>query len=164
MSSPTPRKRQNVSANQSQITNFFSRTQAPVALPDSVQSGLLSVGMRVRKSVPEGYKSGSYAFNKHLPSANVSVPASPPTSPRKKRAFEDERQQKGVKSIPSPPPPPPASITTWARRAVKVPTGASGKGSKKRNFYQAVERKDVAMTEGTAEDFGEAEFLLPMEE
>ncbi|KAI0203244.1 ribonucleotide reductase inhibitor-domain-containing protein [Astrocystis sublimbata] len=31
------------------------------SLPASVQSNLLSVGMRVRKSVPEGYKTGSYA-------------------------------------------------------------------------------------------------------
>ncbi|KAI1437841.1 ribonucleotide reductase inhibitor-domain-containing protein [Xylaria sp. CBS 124048] len=32
----------------------------PLTLPASVQANLLSVGMRVRKSVPEGYKTGSY--------------------------------------------------------------------------------------------------------
>ncbi|KAI8966514.1 ribonucleotide reductase inhibitor-domain-containing protein [Daldinia sp. FL1419] len=31
------------------------------SLPASVQANLLSVGMRVRKSVPEGYKTGSYS-------------------------------------------------------------------------------------------------------
>ncbi|OTB00020.1 hypothetical protein M426DRAFT_15910 [Hypoxylon sp. CI-4A] len=64
---------------QRQITSFFSsstssaqdlsssyinqttpQTQSP-PLPQSVQSNLLSVGMRVRKSVPEGYKTGSYS-------------------------------------------------------------------------------------------------------
>lgn len=31
------------------------------ALPPNIQANLLSVGMRVRKSVPEGYKTGSYS-------------------------------------------------------------------------------------------------------
>ena len=35
-------------------------TRSP-SLPANVQSNLLSVGMRVRKSVPEGYKTGSYS-------------------------------------------------------------------------------------------------------
>lgn len=63
---------------QRQITSFFnasnpSETTAAAApstsevrqptLPSSVQSNLLSVGMRVRKSVPEGYKTdGTSAF------------------------------------------------------------------------------------------------------
>ncbi|KAI2615033.1 ribonucleotide reductase inhibitor-domain-containing protein [Hypoxylon sp. NC1633] len=65
---------------QRQITSFFtsspltsthidqsSPTQSSTsdiyspALPESVQANLLSVGMRVRKSVPEGYKTGSYS-------------------------------------------------------------------------------------------------------
>jgi hypothetical protein len=76
----TPRaKRQFAGASadpsQRQITSFFSaRTPAesmaaeaekplqPV-LPSTVQANLLSVGMRVRKSVPEGYKTvGTSAF------------------------------------------------------------------------------------------------------
>lgn len=56
--------------SQRQITTFFTstrpaqtpaqkqQTQYPV-LPSTVQSDLLSVGMRIRKSVPEGYKTGS---------------------------------------------------------------------------------------------------------
>lgn len=75
----TPRtKRQFAGASadpsQRQITSFFgaqSAEQAAAAaelsrqpvLPASVQSNLLSVGMRVRKSVPEGYKTvGTSAF------------------------------------------------------------------------------------------------------
>ncbi|RDA89223.1 hypothetical protein CP532_0555 [Ophiocordyceps camponoti-leonardi (nom. inval.)] len=60
-------------ASQRQITSFFSSSSstsdagaqqsssvAPsVRLPPSVQADLLSVGMRVRKSVPEGYKTAS---------------------------------------------------------------------------------------------------------
>ncbi|KAI1392004.1 ribonucleotide reductase inhibitor-domain-containing protein [Hypoxylon trugodes] len=60
---------------QRQITSFFSsngnNTSSPAArtydsatiptLPASVQANLLSVGLRVRKSVPEGYKTGTYA-------------------------------------------------------------------------------------------------------
>ncbi|KAI0827232.1 ribonucleotide reductase inhibitor-domain-containing protein [Hypoxylon sp. FL0890] len=63
---------------QRQITSFFSSASpssslsnsqhlnapSPIAsppLPASVQANLLSVGMRVRKSVPEGYKTGSYS-------------------------------------------------------------------------------------------------------
>ncbi|KAH8802767.1 ribonucleotide reductase inhibitor-domain-containing protein [Xylogone sp. PMI_703] len=61
--------------SQSSITSYFSATPqaksttAPPSqhaspasfpeLPATVQSNLLSVGMRVRKSVPEGYKTGS---------------------------------------------------------------------------------------------------------
>lgn len=58
--------------SQRQITSFFGpRTSSPVdatstplrspALPANVQSNLLSVGMRVRKSVPEGYKTSSHS-------------------------------------------------------------------------------------------------------
>ncbi|KAI1259549.1 ribonucleotide reductase inhibitor-domain-containing protein [Xylariaceae sp. FL1019] len=55
---------------QRQITSFFNSTTptahpsssspSPV-IPSQVQSNLLSVGMRVRKSVPEGYKTGTYS-------------------------------------------------------------------------------------------------------
>ncbi|KAK1969823.1 ribonucleotide reductase inhibitor [Colletotrichum sublineola] len=58
---------------QRQITSFFaprsgptpsaepSSTSATSNLPSDVQSNLLSVGMRIRKSVPEGYKTGTYS-------------------------------------------------------------------------------------------------------
>ncbi|GAO14038.1 uncharacterized protein UV8b_01874 [Ustilaginoidea virens] len=57
--------------SQRQITSFFPRAADDAAqpaprqplLPSSVQANLLSVGMRVRKSVPEGYKTtGTSAF------------------------------------------------------------------------------------------------------
>ncbi|KAM7205312.1 putative ribonucleotide reductase [Rhypophila sp. PSN 637] len=61
---------------QRQITSFFNKTSNPTShhhvsekpttgplngptLPAHIQSNLISVGMRVRKSVPEGYKTGS---------------------------------------------------------------------------------------------------------
>ncbi|KAI0118304.1 ribonucleotide reductase inhibitor-domain-containing protein [Nemania sp. FL0031] len=46
-----------------QASSLSSTAQHPDSatnLPASVQANLLSVGMRVRKSVPEGYKTGSY--------------------------------------------------------------------------------------------------------
>ncbi|GJC84631.1 hypothetical protein ColLi_07469 [Colletotrichum liriopes] len=52
---------------QRQITSFFATRSGPAPapasnnLPSEVQSNLLSVGMRVRKSVPEGYKTGTYS-------------------------------------------------------------------------------------------------------
>jgi hypothetical protein len=57
--------------SQRQITSFFSRDDGSFSassnavelgvstIPAHVQANLLSVGMRVRKSVPEGYKTGS---------------------------------------------------------------------------------------------------------
>ncbi|ROT35430.1 hypothetical protein SODALDRAFT_328771 [Sodiomyces alkalinus F11] len=82
--------------SQRQITSFFSPrtpTTTPVAassqpiLPANVQTNLLNVGMRVRKSVPEGYKTGTYSSfklwsdvdNTHVP---VSSSAEPPTTSR----------------------------------------------------------------------------------
>ncbi|KAI0595275.1 ribonucleotide reductase inhibitor-domain-containing protein [Biscogniauxia sp. FL1348] len=59
---------------QRQITSFFATSDNSTSstinqrpsescppLPASIQSNLLSVGMRVRKSVPEGYKTGNYS-------------------------------------------------------------------------------------------------------
>ncbi|KAL3419915.1 ribonucleotide reductase inhibitor [Phlyctema vagabunda] len=58
--------------SQASITSYFSpataqsrardtNTLSTPELSTQVQSNLLSVGMRVRKSVPEGYKTGSYS-------------------------------------------------------------------------------------------------------
>ncbi|THV94020.1 hypothetical protein D6D15_05635 [Aureobasidium pullulans] len=77
------RKRQFQPSNQSSIKSFFSPVSASSpsssadvdeyaqtlkpALPDHVQSLLINVGMRVRKSVPEGYKT-----HKSLPVPTIS--------------------------------------------------------------------------------------------
>ncbi|KAJ4260918.1 hypothetical protein NW757_001306 [Fusarium falciforme] len=74
--------------SQRQITSFFNPrspnepqtspepARQPV-LPSTVQANLLSVGMRVRKSVPEGYKTtGTSAFK--LWTDNAPVPTSTP--------------------------------------------------------------------------------------
>lgn len=80
MSAPRPKRQFAGAASdpaQRSITSFFtthtntpgthsglissSTTQPCHNLPASVQANLLSVGMRVRKSVPEGYKTGNYS-------------------------------------------------------------------------------------------------------
>jgi len=108
--------------------------------------------MHARKLVPEGYKSGTYAFIKHLPSAGI------PTRHRrnptlhqlsfteKKCSFEYEEEKKSEPPVASTPGP-------------ALSRSRSLKGS---GFCQAVERKDVKMA-GT-EEFGEAEFLRPVDE
>jgi hypothetical protein len=189
MPSNTPRKRQNM-ANQSSITSFFtaacssslSSTSVAPNLPPEVQSGLISVGMRVRKSVLEGYKSGTYAF-KHLPSVWTPLLATPATtsgipfggtfssqgsntsSVTKKRTYDDMESSTVFKksSPPLPLPQPPTSITTWAR-AVKNPTRRRVSNLKnqkaiKRGFHQAIPRKEDVDIMGMAEDFGDAGFL-----
>ncbi|KPM34239.1 hypothetical protein AK830_g12333 [Neonectria ditissima] len=95
----TPRtKRQFAGASadpaQRQITSFFNQKSTTDAstttantnrqpdLPSSIQSNLLSVGMRVRKSVPEGYKTvGPSAFKIWTDDAPLSTPSTvrPPT-------------------------------------------------------------------------------------
>ncbi|KAM0283507.1 hypothetical protein ACHAQH_002458 [Verticillium albo-atrum] len=81
---------------QRQITSFFnpSGTPAPSSqpaasvLPSSVQTNLLSVGMRVRKSVPEGYKTGTYSAFKLWSDAPVAP--SPKTMPAFKAPAQRE--------------------------------------------------------------------------
>lgn len=78
---------------QRQITSFFTATgngsgpQPPAsslrpALPAETQSNLLNVGMRVRKSVPEGYKTGNAysAFDLFNDLGTTKVSASAPIS------------------------------------------------------------------------------------
>ncbi|KAM5348877.1 hypothetical protein ACJ41O_008700 [Fusarium nematophilum] len=97
----TPRiKRQFAGAaadpSQRQITSFFNPRSStdPVdaeaeparqpALPSSVQANLLSVGMRVRKSVPEGYKTvGTSAFKLWTDNAPMAA-ASTTTTPTRR--------------------------------------------------------------------------------
>lgn len=184
----TPRKRQNVAANQSVITGFFKPSTTtptsttttdppPPPLPGAVQSGLLSVGMRVRRAVPEGYKSGTYAFNKHLPSVGVNPSSdlllsssTPPPSlqPSKKRSLDYQDQDEGHQ-------PPPVtvtgSITGWARTGKRTSFG--GKKNRAaapihRGFHKAISRSNnpVVVTVaggGGGDDFEEADFLRPVD-
>lgn len=82
--------------SQRQITSFFnarspasSTAPEPVRfppLPANVESNLLSVGMRIRKSVPEGYKvagtSGFKLWTDNTPLPTPSRPALSSTTPR----------------------------------------------------------------------------------
>lgn len=91
--------------SQRQITSFFqARSESPSdsdgplrspRLPANVESNLLSVGMRIRKSVPEGYKTvGPSAFklwtdNTPLPTGPKSTQVSS-TPPKAQRATSRE--------------------------------------------------------------------------
>ncbi|CCX08020.1 hypothetical protein FPQ18DRAFT_314632 [Pyronema domesticum] len=180
---PTPRKRQNIiTADQAPITSFFKPAEKlRPELPEAIQSSLISVGMRVRKSVPEGYKSGSYAYNKHLPDVG-GAPLTPPSesemfssqesnvssldasttttaTANKKRALDYDDEKVAIDTI-RPVQHAPASINQWARTVKAATKGALG-GKKNRGFHQAVPRKDIKMT--GAEDFEEADFLKPVD-
>lgn len=77
--------------SQPQITAYFTTgstslpappSQNQPTLPHPVQSSLLSVGMRIRKSVPEGYKTGSYSafnlFSDNTPAVKSNISSAPP--------------------------------------------------------------------------------------
>ncbi|KUJ13780.1 uncharacterized protein LY89DRAFT_687143 [Mollisia scopiformis] len=82
--------------SQPSITSYFSASSSPnisspspydgrsPPLPPNVQSNLLSVGMRVRKSVPEGYKTGSSysAFQLFSDASAPTAVEKPKTRPR----------------------------------------------------------------------------------
>ncbi|CAM1506259.1 Fc.00g059000.m01.CDS01 [Cosmosporella sp. VM-42] len=82
--------------SQRQITSFFnprnpadaSEAERPI-LPSSVEANLLSVGMRIRKSVPEGYKTvGPSAFK--LWTDNAPLPVQSATGPAGVKASSRE--------------------------------------------------------------------------
>ena len=90
--------------NQSSITSYFPsqsgaapspttvrNASSPPVLPATVQSSLLNVGMRVRKSVPEGYKTGTYS------SFALFSDQAPPTKPQQQQA---QQQRRRVKQVP----------------------------------------------------------------
>lgn len=70
-------KRQYQPSDQTTLNSFFSRATSAQSLPldDETQSSLLNVGMRVRKSVPEGYKT-----HKTVGSPGFPFPSSAPSS------------------------------------------------------------------------------------
>lgn len=197
----TPRKRQNVAPkNQPAITGFFKTSTTTTAststtttsttttsttttidppppllqLPGAVQSGLISVGMRVRRAVPEGYKSGTYAFNKHLPSVGVnpptiqpsdplSSPSAPVSQPSKKRPLDCPDQEDQTPLVVGGNMG--HNITGWARTGKR--TSAFGGKHRAtapiyRGFHKAVSRRDNPAVIAT-DDFEEADFLRPID-
>jgi len=115
--------------------------------------------MRVRKSVPEGYKSGTYKFNTFTvtkSNGNGSTFAKPPKSlvtitpgsPSKKRELADEAEGRDGKENA------PVEIV---REEIAMPK------SLHRRFHAAIGRKeaegDVVMSE-RGEEFEEARFLV----
>ena len=91
---------------QRHITSFFARDESAPApapgerasrspsreissplLPPNVQANLLAVGMRVRKSVPEGYKTGKEADERTTPSHYRPQPKAPSAYASSYRAF-----------------------------------------------------------------------------
>lgn len=88
------RKRQFQPSSQPSITSYFDRTadgqstatskssrsQLSPPLPDHVQSRLINVGMRVRKSVPEGYKTHKTLGFPEPAQTNLPPPSSAPAA------------------------------------------------------------------------------------
>ncbi|RAL61844.1 hypothetical protein DID88_002907 [Monilinia fructigena] len=92
---PARQTKRPYAGSQPQITSYFTTgstslpappnpSQNQPALPHPVQSSLLSVGMRIRKSVPEGYKTGSYSafnlFSDTTPAIKSNISSAPPAS------------------------------------------------------------------------------------
>jgi hypothetical protein len=74
---PSPSGNQPVNSS-SQPQNHGAPTLSP-QLPASVQSNLLSVGMRVRKAVPDGYKTGGFSAFNLFSDTNLKNPYKPET-------------------------------------------------------------------------------------
>ncbi|KFY15021.1 hypothetical protein V492_02274 [Pseudogymnoascus sp. VKM F-4246] len=90
--------------HQSSITSYFPspsgaapspttvrNASSPPVLPATVQSSLLNVGMRVRKSVPEGYKTGTYSSFALF---------SDQTPPSKQQQAQQQQQRRRAKQVP----------------------------------------------------------------
>jgi hypothetical protein len=100
--------------SQPSITSYFTTqnpeiiTASPIissnvpSLPPHVQSNLLQVGMRIRKSVPEGYKTGSRFSGFSLFSDSTPVPAIPSnqsTAQEKEKARPTTRPRAGAREL-----------------------------------------------------------------
>ncbi|KAL0937309.1 ribonucleotide reductase inhibitor [Colletotrichum truncatum] len=101
-----------VDPSQRQITSFFTTRSGPAPLagpsptpaaaennlPSEVQSNLLSVGMRIRKSVPEGYKTGTYSSFKlwsddSAPVVRTTLTTASPSTTRKQRSAANSQRE-----------------------------------------------------------------------
>ncbi|RPA85368.1 hypothetical protein BJ508DRAFT_303031 [Ascobolus immersus RN42] len=125
------------------------------ALPENVHSSLLQVGMRVRKSIRDGYKTTPAP----LAPANQSVYTFFQQS-KNKRNIADlksvDGQEKGGMDTEM------LEAHTSTARQYAIP-----KSRKRAGFWNAVPRKEsssLSTNSEDPEDFEEAEFLKPMEE
>ncbi|KAF7956064.1 hypothetical protein EAE96_004985 [Botrytis aclada] len=101
--------------SQSQITSYFTpgttslpappppSQYQPPTLPNPIQSSLLSVGMRIRKSVPEGYKTGSYSafnlFSDTTPATKPNFTSAPPSSTSAAPKYKGTRPRAGIREL-----------------------------------------------------------------
>ncbi|KAF7877272.1 hypothetical protein EAF04_000955 [Stromatinia cepivora] len=100
--------------SQPQITSYFTTgstslpappppSQYQPSLPHPIQSSLLSVGMRIRKSVPEGYKTGSYSafnlFSDNTPAIKSHTSSTPPGSTPAPTRYKGTRPRAGIREL-----------------------------------------------------------------
>ncbi|QSZ32445.1 hypothetical protein DSL72_002019 [Monilinia vaccinii-corymbosi] len=110
---PARQAKRPYAGSQPQITSYFTTgstslpappppSQNQPTLPHPIQSSLLSVGMRIRKSVPEGYKTGSYSafnlFSDNTPAIRSNVSSAPASTPTP-RKYKASRPGPGIREL-----------------------------------------------------------------
>ncbi|KAK0656657.1 ribonucleotide reductase inhibitor-domain-containing protein [Cercophora newfieldiana] len=172
--------------SQRQITAFFSKadpssttspSDTPIStplngpvIPPNVQSNLLSVGMRVRKSVVEGYKTDPFSYNAFAlwsDSADntpvASTPAAPFYSPRELAPFCGINKVGGLAVQPlstiheSTPPHMPMSLTSSqeSNSSATSATEAVATTTRKRGYVEEEEGLDVVAAAQHSGPWGE---------
>lgn len=137
-------------ASNSAPTNRPAGQLAP--LPNTVHSSLLQLGMRVRKSVQDGYKTKStYKLDLNSEKENAPAGVTPDTPSKNKRSMSEDTDE--LKDL----------NTEMVDQSV-LEQRRIAKAKSKRTTHQAVLRKsdsDIASKTSIiqAEDFGEANFL-----
>ncbi|THV53475.1 hypothetical protein BGAL_0049g00090 [Botrytis galanthina] len=112
---PARQAKRPYAGSQSQITSYFTpgttslpappppSQYQPPTLPNPIQSSLLSVGMRIRKSVPEGYKTGSYSafnlFSDTTPATKSNFASAPPSSTPTAPKYKGTRPRAGIREL-----------------------------------------------------------------
>ncbi|KAF7896966.1 uncharacterized protein EAF01_009369 [Botrytis porri] len=112
---PARQAKRPYAGSQSQITSYFTpgttslpappppSQYQPPTLPNPIQSSLLSVGMRIRKSVPEGYKTGSYSafnlFSDVTPATKSNFASAPPSSTPAAPKYKGTRPRAGIREL-----------------------------------------------------------------
>ncbi|ESZ94499.1 hypothetical protein SBOR_5112 [Sclerotinia borealis F-4128] len=109
---PTRQVKRPYAGSQSQITSYFTTgstslstppPQCKPTLPHPIQSSLLTVGMRIRKSVSEGYKTGSYSafnlFTDTTPATKSKLSSASPVSTPASTKYKGTRPRAGTKEL-----------------------------------------------------------------